>query len=81
MNVRHMVKLTGTEKTPTRMSAFSDLDEMIRQGYGDVPQWQLPDDWRTVHRENQKEWAARHMIGIPEEMLPRRPRAAAPGKG
>jgi len=61
---------------PVALSPMEELDEMIRQGYGDVPQWQLPKDWRTVRREHQKNWNVHYRIGMPEELLPRRGPAA-----
>lgn len=30
------------------MSAFPHLDELIAAGYGDIPQTQIPADWRTI---------------------------------
>lgn len=69
--MRQYVRLTGMEKSGV-LTPMATLDAMIRQGYGDVPQWQLPADWRTVKREDQKDLVVHHVIGIPEEMLPRR---------
>lgn len=64
----HMAR---SEPGPLKLQDMTELDRMIRQGYGDVPQWQLPDNWQTVRREDQTDWHVRHAVGIPEEMLPR----------
>ncbi len=59
------------ERPPMDLTPLSELTLMISQGYGDVPQWQMPENWRTVRFEDQEDFRIRHMIGVPEEMLPR----------
>ena len=37
-----------TNKTPVNLQPMSDLDLMIENGWGDVRQCDLPEDWRTT---------------------------------
>ncbi len=57
---------------PMDLTSMADLNLMIRQGYGDVPQWQMPENWRTVKREDQETWRCKHSFDVPAEMLPKR---------
>ncbi len=71
MSRRNFHTVERGERPPMDLTPLSELNDMISQGYGDVPQWQMPDNWRTVKLEDQEDFRVRHMIGVPEEALPK----------
>ena len=63
------MRVSKVDNPRLNLTDWSLLDEMIRQGYGDVPQWQLPENWRTVKLKDQKEWKPRYTVDAPAEVL------------
>ena len=45
------LKLLREAAVHRQFRPFSELDAMIAQGWGDVPQDKIPDDWRTRRRQ------------------------------
>ena len=45
------MSLSQKELKEAKLRRMNDLNLMIANGWGDTPQWSLPEDWRTRQRK------------------------------